>query len=214
MNDIKEKKQVKTLRYKLPMFLLVIGYMIYFIYEIFTKDFSLDYDNDKIKLILLFIIVFIMGCSAILAIFFSITNIILVVVALLINFNVKIPNFKTSDTKKSGNIICTGKTDTSDNTTVEIEYDNDTINKIVYKYIFNLDNKTGAENLVNHFDKNYSEINAIYSEITYKDNVEVKFTYNIDKIDKDTLKSLDEITDSYKEFKEKELNKLQCKNRD
>ena len=130
-----------------------------------------------------------------------------------------LPKFEKSTTVnkiiEDEKITCTGITDTSDDTKIDIDYNEDQIKKIVYTYTFNINKKDGAENLVNRFDRKYSEIDNIYSEITISDNVIVTFTYKLENVDQDKLKELDEdIETSFKKYKEKELNNLTCKNRD
>ena len=108
-------------------------------------------------------------------------------------------------------MICTGSTESSDNTTVEVSYSNNKINKLSYTYIFDLKNKTGAENLVNRFDKQFADFTSIYSEIEISDKVTVKLTFNLENVSMDTVKSIDEnITDDFNELKEKQLNNLTC----
>ena len=215
MNDT--KKQTGSVIFKIIMFILVFGYATFYIYQLYTDKIIINND-ENIKIILLFISFFLMGCSLIsknkLSLFFSITNILLICCIILFNY-IKLPKINNSSKKiETGKITCTGKTDNSDNTTINLDYEKNKINKIEYIYIYSMEEKNGAENLVNHFDKQYSEINSIYSEITYTDKIEVKFTYNLNKLDKETIKSLDNISDSYKEFKDKNLNNLECKNRD
>ena len=214
MND---KKQTNTLIFKIPMFILVVAYLSLFIYQLFTKDFNIDNNDDKLKLILVLISVFIMGITSItkskISILFSLLNSLLIIYLFLNNFNIKIIDYKTKD-KNPNKLTCNGKTETSDDTIIDIDYENDKITKIVYTYIFNSDTKDGAENLVNHFDKQYSETNSIYSEITIGDKIEVKFTYNINELDNETIKNIDNINTSYKKFKKEKLNNFECKNRD
>lgn len=214
MND---KKQTNTLIFKIPMFILVVAYLSLFIYQLFTKDFNIDNNDDKLKLILVLISVFIMGITSItkskISILFSLLNSLLIIYLFLNNFNIKIIDYKTKD-KNPNKLTCNGKTETSDDTIIDIDYENDKITKIVYTYIFNSDTKDGAENLVNHFDKQYSETNSIYSEITIGDKIEVKFTYNINELDNETIKNIDDINTSYKKFKKEKLNNFECKNRD
>ena len=219
MQDVVKKKSY--LKYKVPMFLLSIGYIVYFIYLFLTKDYDFNKTINIIKLVGLFLLVFILGLTSLtnskLTIFFSIIGYLLITSLVILNLNIKIPKINNSKEAKtnSGKITCKGKTDTSDNTTIDIDYKKDKINTIIYTYRFDIKNKTGAENLVNHFDKSYIDYNNIYSEITISNDVEVKFYYNLDNIDINKIKEInDKITDSYKEFKKNELSSLECKTRD
>lgn len=219
-----ENKKNKTdyaLVYKIIMYILVIGYIIFFIYQLLTKDFNIDKNINRLKIILLFLSIFILGCATITtkkaSIALSITNYLVIIILILINFNLKLPNFrfdkeKTDNKKVSGKLECNGKTDTSDNTIINVYYTGNKIDKIVYTYIYDLKNQTGAENLSNHYDKKYADFANIYSEITISDDVQVKVSFNLDRVDIDKLKEIDkEHTVSFKELKDKELKNLSCK---
>ena len=218
MQDIGvNKKNNNLLKYKIPMFILVIGSIAFFIYQIFTKDFDINKDLNLVKIILIFISVFFLGCSAItsnkMSKFFTLSNyviVLLLVVSILPNIIPK--DIKLTSTNiKTESMICKGATNTSDNTIINIDYTKDNINKIVYTYTFDINSKTGAENLVNHFDKKYQEIDNIYSEITISDNVTVTLTYNLDNVDKDKLSNIDDtIPTSVKELKKDTLNSMTC----
>lgn len=203
-----------TIGFKIPMFILVIGYLIYFIYTFITKDYNFNDKFNKINLVLIFISVFLLGCSAITnsrrTIFYTICNYIVVFVLIGTSIYSVLPK-DNKNKNKIETMICTGSTESSDNTTVEVSYSNNKINKLSYTYIFDLKNKTGAENLVNRFDKQFANFNSIYSEIEISDKVTVKLTFNLENVSMDTVKSIDEnITNDYNELKEKQLNGLTC----
>lgn len=217
-----ELKKDKSLIYKLITFILVIMYFIYYIYQYITKDFDLNNKINFIRTIILFLSIFLLGCTSITkkrtSIVFSIITYIVLSILIIPNIYSLIPKIEKKE-KKSTNekikITCEGSTDTSDNTIINIDYTNDTINKVVYSYTYKLENKTGAENLVNRFDKMYAYVSNIYSEIEISDKVIVTFTYKFDDVNIDKIKEIDDsITTSYKEFKNNNLNNLTCKNRE
>ena len=222
MKDIEITKNRNSLKLKIPMFILVIGYISFFIYQIFTHDFDINKDGNILKVILIFISVFFLGCSSItsnkLSNFFTLSNyaiLLLLVIPVLPNVipkNIKLTHSTTSI--KEGNLVCSGSTDTSENTKIDVSYVKDNISKLVYTYTFDINNKKGAENLVNHFDKKFQEIDNIYSEITISDNVTVTFTYNLEDVDKTKLSEIDsEINTSLKQLKNAELKNMTCDNR-
>lgn len=215
------KNKKNYILHKIPIFILTITYIIYFIIMFINKDFSLNNNKDLINIICLFVLVILLGIISItnskLTVFISIVSYIIYILLIINNTNIKLPNInikkKTQEKEKS--IICNGKTDISDNTIINITYKGDIISNITYTYKYDIKNKTGAENLVNHFDKLYSDYGNIYSEITISDDVIVNLYYNFKDINIDEIKKLDEkITNSYKELNEKELSKLECKNRE
>jgi len=109
-------------------------------------------------------------------------------------------------------LICTGESDISNDTKIEITYVDDDIKKLAYTYTFSKDNQDGAKNLINKFDMQYKNYNTIYSELTINNNnITVKFTYDLENIDKDDL---DKNLVSFKNLNDKELKKMTCKNRD
>lgn len=221
-DDLHLNYKKSYLKHKIIMYLFSIIYIVYFVYLFMTKEFNLNNNMDLIRIIGLFIIVFINGLATLtnskLTIFLSILVYILTIGLTITTLNIKVPKIKSinkNNTNETGHIICVGKTDTSDDSKIEVTYNKDKIDRITYTYIFDIKNKTGAENLVNHFDKANSSNDNIYSEITISDNVEVKFYYNLNNADiKEIQKDNNKITDSYKEFKKNELDKLQCKTRD
>lgn len=220
-DDLHLNYKKSYLKHKIIMYLFSITYIVYFIYLFMTKDFDFKNQMDLIRFIGLFVLVFFNGLATLtnskLTVFLSIIVYLLVIGLTITTLNIKVPKVKNkqSNNNETGNIICTGKTDTSDDTTIQVEYENDVINKIIYTYIFDKKNKTGAENLANHFDKSNSGNDNIYSEITISDKVEVKFYYILDNVDiKEIQKSNNKITSSYKEFKKNELNNMKCKTRD
>ena len=144
------------------------------------------------------------------SIFYTICNYIVVFILIGTSIYSVLPK-NSKDNNKKELITCTGKTESSDNTKVEILNKKGNIEKISYTYVFDIKNKTGAENLVNRFDKSYADFTSIYSEIEISDKVTVKLTYNLDKVDMETVKEIDgNITNDYNELKEKQLNDLTC----
>lgn len=213
------KNRKSYLILKSSIFIFTISFIIFFIKQFLNSDFNLNNTKDLINLICLFISIVLLGFVSItnskLAIITSILSYILYVIIIVNNCNIKIPNININRKDKEQNVICNGQDENNNDITINFTYKKDKISKINYTYNYKLEDKTGAENLVNHFDKLYSEYNNIYSEITISDKVIVNLYYNFDNIDINKLKELDEnITDSYKEFKDKTLNKLTCKNRE
>ncbi len=217
------KKNKYYLIYKIPMLILIICYLIYFVYEYISKDYDINKKENIINIVLIFLSIFLLGLAIVtnnkISLIFTITNYIVILFLIVPIVSTILPKFEKSSTVsktiEDEKITCTGITDTSDKTQIDIDYNKDQIKKIVYTYTFNIDKKDGAENLVNRFDKKYSEIDNIYSEITISDNVIVTFTYKLENIEQNKLKELDEdIETSLEKFKEKELNNLACKNRD
>lgn len=224
---MKEVSNLKTnkyyLIYKIPMLILIISYLIYFIYEYISKDYDINKKENIINIGLIFLSIFLLGLSIVtnnkISLVFTFTNYIVILFLIVPSILTILPKFEKSTTVnkiiEDEKITCTGITDTSDDPKIDIDYNEDQIKKIVYTYTFNINKKDGAENLVNRFDRKYSEIDNIYSEITISDNVIVTFTYKLENVDQDKLKELDEdIETSFKKYKEKELNNLTCKNRD
>lgn len=224
---MKEVSNVKTnkyyLIYKIPMLILIISYLIYFIYEYISKDYDINKKENIINIVLIFLSIFLLGLAIVtnnkISLIFTFTNYIVILFLIVPTILTILPKFEKSTTVnkiiEDEKITCTGITDTSNETKIDIDYNENQIKKIVYTYTFNIDKKDGAENLVNRFDRKYSEIDNIYSEITISDNVIVTFTYKLENVDQDKLKELDEdIETSFKKFKENELNNLTCKNRD
>lgn len=207
-----------SLRYKLPMFLFVMGYIILFIIQYITKDFDINKTHNIIKVVLMFVSVFLLGCSCItnnkVSVFFTFANYIVLFV-LLIPFIIDLlpDKLKIKESKIDDKITCSGKSELSDKTTINIDYKKDKIKKIVYIYTYDLENVTGAENQINRFDKMYEDFDNIYSEIEVSDKVVVTLTYNLENIDIDKLKQIDDInTNSYKEFK-KSIKGYKCSKR-
>ena len=214
---MKREYKGNTIGYKIPMFILVIGYLIYFIYTFITKDYDFNDKFNKINLVLIFVSVFLLGCSAITTsrrtLIYTISNYIIVFILIGTSiYNIIPKKDKNNSINKEETLICNGKTDTSDNTTIEVTYEGNKIKKLVYTYLFNIKNKTGAENLVNRFDKAFASFTNIYSEIEISDNVTVRFTYNLENVSIDTVKEINnDITDSYDELKKNTLDNLSCK---
>lgn len=212
----KELKGKNTIGLKIPMFILVIGYLIYFIYTFITKDYNFDDNFNKINLVLIFVSVFLLGCSAIttskITFIYTLANYIIVFILISTSIYSVLPTKdKKANEKKEEIVICEGKTESSDNTKIEVTHTNDKVNKIIYTYVFDLKNKTGAENLVNRFDKSYLDFTNIYSEIEINDKVTVNLYYNLDNVSMDVINNIDsEITDSYSKLKENTLKNLTC----
>ena len=207
-----------SLRYKLPMFLFVMGYIVLFIIQYITKDFDINKTHNIIKVSLMFLSVFLLGCSCItnnkLSVFFTFTNYIVLFV-LMIPFIIDLlpEKLKVVESKTDDKITCTGQSDLSENTKINIDYKKDTIKRIVYIYTYDLENTTGAENQVNRFEKKYIDFDNIYSEIEVSDKVVVTLYYNLENTDMNKLKEVDDtITNSYKELK-KQIKSYKCTNR-
>ena len=217
--EVEIKKTVNfSLRYKLPMFIFVIGYIILFIIQFITKDFDINKTHNIIKVALMFLSVFLLGCSCItnnkLSLFFTFSN-YFVLFTLLIPFIIDLlpDKLKVVESTTDNKIVCKGSTDMSNDTKINVDYYKDKIKKLEYIYTYDLDNTTGAENQINKFDKLYEEYDNIYSEINISDKVVVTLTYNLENINIDDINKLDEnITDSYKQFK-KNYSKFKCENR-
>lgn len=211
-------KRDKSLVFKIISIILVLGYIGFFVFEYITTDF--DFNKNIFKIILFFILIFIFCCCLItknkVSICFGILSWILILLLIFPNIHKIIPNpINNNNKNKLNKITCNGSTDTSDNTIIDIDYTNDKINKIIYTYTFDIDKKDGAQNLVNRFDKMYSDFASIYSEIEISDNVVVKITYKLDNVDIDKITEIDDdFTASYKIFKKEKLKNLTCKNRD
>lgn len=207
-----------SLRYKLPMFLFVMGYIVLFIIQYITKDFDINKTHNIIKVVLMFLSVFLLGCSCItnnrLSIFFTFTNYIVLFV-LMIPFIIDLlpDKLKAVESKTDDKITCNGVSELSDKTTINIDYKNDKIKKIVYIYTYDIENTVGAENQVNRFEKMYEEFDNIYSELEVSDKVVVTLYYNLENVDMNKLKEVDDtITNSYKEFK-KQIKGYKCSRR-
>ena len=207
-----------SLRYKLPMFLFVMGYIVLFIYQYITKDFDINKTHNIIKVALMFLSVFLLGCSCITnnkaSVFFTFANYIVLFV-LLIPFIIDLlpEKLKVVESQTADKITCSGKSELSDNTTINIDYKKDKIKKIVYIYTYDIENTVGAENQVNRFEKLYEGYNNIYSEIDISDKVVVTLTYNLENVNIDELHEIDDtITDSYKKFK-KQISSYKCNKR-
>lgn len=223
MKEVSEKKTSKYyLIYKIPMLILIISYLIYFIYEYISKDYDINKKENIINIGLIFLSIFLLGLAIVtnnkISLVFTVTNYVVILFLIVPIVLAVLPkrekNSTASKIVEDEKITCTGSTDTSDETQIDIDYNGDRINKIVYTYIFNIDKKDGAENLVNRFDKKYNDIDNIYSEITISDNVVVTFTYKLENVDQNKLKEIDEdIETSFKKLKETQLNNLTCKNR-
>lgn len=223
---MKEDSKKKTNKYylilKIPMLILIMFYLIYFIYEYISKDYDLNKRENIINIVLIFTSIILLGLSIItsnkLTLVFTCTNYLVtillftpVILTSLPKLEKQVPTSKNIEEKQ---ITCSGSTDTSDITQIDVNYSEDKIKKIVYIYTFNIDKKDGAENLMNRFDRKYNEIDNIYSEITIGDKVTVTFTYKLENVDQNKLKEVDEeFEPSFKNFKEKELKNLTCKNR-
>ena len=212
-------KKDYSLIFKIISIIFILGYISFFIFKYITTDFNLD--KNFFKTILFFILIIIFCCCLItkrkVSIFFSIISWLLILLLVFSNIEKLIPNPIKNENNKNElkKITCSGSTDTSDNTIIDIDYTNDKISKIIYTYTFDIDKQDGAQNLVNRFDKMYSDFVNIYSEIEISDNVVVKTTYKLNNVDIDKIKEIDEdFTNSYKEFKKKNLKDLACKNRD
>ena len=223
MKEVSEKKTSKYyLIYKIPMLILIISYLIYFIYEYISKDYDINKKENIINIGLIFLSIFLLGLAIVtnnkISLVFTVTNYVVILFLIVPIVLAVLPKHEKNSTAskivEDEKITCTGSTDTSDETQIDIDYNGDRINKIVYTYIFNIDKKDGAENLVNRFDKKYNDIDNIYSEITISDNVVVTFTYKLENVDQNKLKEIDEdIETSFKKLKETQLNNLTCKNR-
>lgn len=207
-----------SLRYKLPMFIFVMGYIVLFIIQYITKDFDIHKTHNIVKVVLMFLSVFLLGCSCITnnktSVFFTFTNYIVLFI-LIIPFIIDLlpEKLKVVESKIDDKITCTGHSELSDNTTINIDYKKDKIKKIVYIYTYDVENTLGAENQVNRFEKMYLDFDNIYSEIDVSDKVVVTLTYDLEHVDMDKLKDIDDtITDSYKKFK-KQLSGYKCSKR-
>lgn len=211
-------KKDNSLIFKIISIILVLGYIVFFIIQYITTNF--DFNNNINKIVLLFSLIFILCLCLVtkkkISIFFSILSWILVIILIFPNIYKIIPNpIKSTEKNTLNKISCSGKTDTSDDTIIDIDYKNDKINKIIYTYTFDIDKKDGAQNLVNRFNNLYSDLINIYGEIEISDNVVVKITYKLENMDIDKIKEIDDnFTDSYKKFKKENLDSLTCKNRD
>ncbi len=203
--------------FKIPMFILTIVYLTVFIYNFIKNGYEFDTFNNILKVILIFVGIILLGLSTITmgrkSIIFAIGNYIVIFILIIPSIISVMP--KPSDYENSNkidNIVCSGSTDISNNSKIEITKKGNDIEKIVYIYTFDINDKAEAENVINRFDKQYTDINNIYSEITISNNVVVTFTYNMKNIDLNKLKEIDDtITTSYKDFKNKQLNNLTCK---
>lgn len=211
-------KKDKSLLFKIVSIIFVLGYIVFFIYQFINTDFN--FENNLYKIVLLFILLLLFCCCLvtknIISIMLGICSWIIILFLIFPNIQKLIPNPIKDSTKTNRNkITCNGSTDTSDKTIIDIDYTNDKIIKIIYTYTFDIEKKDGVQNLVNRFDKMYSDFASIYSEIEISDNVIVKITYKLDNVDIDKIKEIEEtFTNSYKEFKKKNLNNFTCKNRD
>jgi uncharacterized alkaline shock family protein YloU len=166
----------------------------------------------------MFLSVFLLGCSCITnnktSVFFTFANYIVLFI-LIIPFIIDLlpEKLKVVESKTDDKITCTGHSELSDNTTINIDYKKDKIKKIVYIYTYDVENTLGAENQVNRFDKMYLDFDNIYSEIDVSDKVVVTLTYDLEHVDMESLKEVDDtITDSYKKFK-KQISGYKCNKR-
>ncbi len=222
--DIVKKKTLVSLAAKLIMFILIIGYLAYFIYNYINTDFDWTNKINIFKVTLIFIIIIFLGIICLsnnkATLFFTIINYILICVLIVVSLIDILPKKEkpaTKQTKKEktideGQLICTGKTNTSDNTKIQVTYKEDEIKELIYTYEFDLKDKEKAQELVNNFDNKYKEFNTIYSEISINDKINIIFTYNIEDVEQQNLDKLD--IKSYKELKEKELDKLTCQKKE
>lgn len=206
----------KKILIKFIMYIITIAYMILFVYQYLNNGFEIDKNNNMLKVILLFIAFISCSISSITnskaTYIFAFINYITVIILFVLSISLYIPkDNKVPKEDKVKEIICTGKSTISDNSTIEITYQGDKINKLIYTHIFDKDDESGAKNLINKFDVQYKEFDTIYSEITISDNVIVKFTYNIEHI---SHENLDENITSYKSLYNNELKNMTCKNRD
>lgn len=207
-----------SLIFKIPMFILTIGYLTFFIYQYIKNGFEFNNIGNIIKIILVFLSVIFLGCATITtnkrAIIFTSLNyitLLILIIPIIVKVIPKTDDYKEEKTSKE-NITCDGKSDISDNTKVEISKKGNEIQRIVYTYTFDIKDQTEAENVFNRFDKQFNSINNIYSEITISDNVIVTFTYNLENVKLEDVKAIDDsITTSYKDFKDKQLSGFSCK---
>lgn len=197
---------------KIIMFIIIIIYMILFV--LFK-----GYNNDILQISLLFIGIITCSLGAItnskITYVFIFSNYIIFLILFIL---IAIPYLpKNIISKEDTNLIpteliCTGESDISNDTKIEITYVDDDIKNLAYTYTFSKDNQDGAKNLINKFDMQYKNYNTIYSELTINNNnITVKFTYDLENIDK---ADLDKNLVSFKNLNDKELKKMTCKNRD
>lgn len=242
MKDIKEVTQeIKTnetiifkqnrklsqhLPLKIIMILLIMTSIVYFLYTYLTTNFSLDNKLNLFNLIFIFIMLIVLGITLLsnnlISIFFMTINYCLIICFIIINLYSFVPQKKVVQNKKediTSKITCTGITNISNNTTIDIDYQNDNIELIKYIYTFELKDQVKAEEYINNFDLTYKDLNNIYSEISINDKIIVTLTYRFLNSDIEKFKNISKasyIKDnnvSYQLFKEKELNNLTCKNR-
>lgn len=220
------RKLSQHLPLKIIMILLIMASIAYFLYTYLTTNFSLDNKLNLFNLIFIFIMVIVLGITLLsnnlISIFFMTINYCLIICFIIINLYSFLPQKKVVQNKKediTSKITCTGITNISNNTTIDIDYQNDNIELIKYIYTFELKDQVKAEEYINNFDLTYKDLNNIYSEISINDKIIVTLTYRFLNSDIEKFKNISKasyIKDnnvSYQLFKEKELNNLTCKNR-
>lgn len=219
-----EKKHIdkKELIMKLILFFLVIGYLIYFIYEYLNVGFDFSTKANLFKLTLLFISIFLLCLVSVTnktaALFFSIINYILILFLIGLDLITLIPKPKEEEKPKEEpeekeelvELVCTGRTDISSDTIIEVNYTGDVVNKIIYTYTFEGDELEVIEKEKDNFDKTYENINGISSGTSISDKGILTFTFDMDEIDKDKLPEDKKYLQSFKELNEKDLANLDC----
>ncbi len=217
-NEVVEKQETidkKELIMKLILYLLVIGYLIYFVYDYLTGNFDWENKVNIFKVVILLISIFILGIVTVtnksIALFFSITDYILILCLIGLTVTSLISPTKKDEKEQKEekhNLICTGRTENSAQTTIEVEYTNDTINLLKYTYLIDVDEQSHAEKLKEDFDKQYQDEENIYSEINISNDIILSFTYDMDKVNKKKIN--DEKLLSFTKLNDQELSNMEC----